>query len=221
MEAGADDYLTKPFDRDALEARMIVAERVTKLHARLAEQQRELERLNSELFTQARRDPLLGRVGNRLAMREDLDRVEHRVERYRHSYAVALCDIDRFKSYNDSVGHQAGDDVLRAIAGSLVANCRRDDAVYRYGGEELLVLLTEQDAESAGIAAERMRAAVESLGIPHPGLDPPGVVTISIGVAAGRGDDDGGADATLTSADAELYRAKQAGRNRGAVESGE
>jgi two-component system cell cycle response regulator len=214
IEAGADDYLTKPFDRDALEARMIVAERVTELHRRLADQQHEMERLNRELFTQARRDPLLGRVGNRLSMGEDLDRVEARVGRYGHAYSVALCDIDRFKSYNDAAGHLAGDDVLRAVAGSLVGNCRREDAVYRYGGEELLVLFAEQDAESAAVAAERMRAAVESLGIPHPGLDPPGVVTISIGVAAGRGADDGGADATLTRADAALYRAKQEGRNR-------
>jgi two-component system cell cycle response regulator len=220
MEAGADDYLTKPVDPDALAARMIVAERITGLYRRLAEQQRELEGLNQELFRQARRDPLLGQVGNRLSMREDLERVERRVARYGHAYAIALCDIDRFKPYNDAAGHIAGDDVLRAVAGSLVANCRREDAVYRYGGEELLVLLAEQDVESAVVAAERMRAAVESLGIAHPGLDPPGVVTISIGVAGGRGTDDGGVDATLTRADAALYRAKQGGRNRVEAEAG-
>jgi two-component system chemotaxis response regulator CheY len=220
IEAGADDYLTKPFDRDALEARMIVAERVTGLHRRLADQQRELERLNRELFTQARRDPMLGRVGNRLSMVEDLERVEARVARYGHTFAVALCDIDRFKPYNDAKGHVAGDDTLRAIAGSLVGNCRREDSVYRYGGEEFLVLFAEQALDSAAVAAERMRAAVESLGIPHPGLDPPGVVTISVGVARGRGADDGGTDATLTSADGALYRAKQDGRNRVATEPG-
>ena len=220
IEAGADDYLTKPFDRDALEARMIVAERVTGLHRRLADQQRELERLNRELFTQARRDLMLGRVGNRLSMVEDLERVEARVARYGHTFAVALCDIDRFKPYNDAKGHVAGDDTLRAIAGSLVGNCRREDSVYCYGGEEFLVLFAEQALDSAAVAAERMRAAVESLGIPHPGLDPPGVVTISVGVARGRGADDGGTDATLTSADAALYRAKQDGRNRVATEPG-
>jgi two-component system cell cycle response regulator len=214
MDAGADDYLPKPLDPDALEARLIAASRVTGLHRRLEDQQVELERLNDELHEQARRDPLLSEIGNRLGMREDLQQVEARVERYGHSYAIALCDIDHFKSYNDTRGHLAGDEVLKRVAGALVETTRREDSVYRYGGEEIMVLLAEQGLDGAAATAERMRVAVEALEIPHPGSVPSEVVTISVGVARGRPADEGGADATLGGADAALYRAKQEGRNR-------
>jgi two-component system cell cycle response regulator len=213
MHAGADDYLTKPLDRDELEARLTAATRVTELHRRLAQQQGELERLNLELYEQARRDPLTT-VGNRLRMREDLEELEDRVARYGHTYAVVLCDVDKFKPYNDTAGHLAGDDVLRRIAQSLDRSCRRADAVYRYGGEELLVVLQEQDLQAAAGTAERMRRDVEAMAIEHPGLDPAGTVTISAGVAARADQPERGSDATLRRADAALYEAKAKGRNR-------
>jgi two-component system cell cycle response regulator len=220
MEAGADDFLTKPLDRDVLETRLAAASRITGLHRRLAQQQSELESLNRRLFDQARVDPLT-EVGNRLRLREDFKALEDRVERYAHAYAVALCDIDRFKAYNDNQGHVAGDEVLRAVAATLVRNSRPGDSVYRYGGEEMLVVLAEQSLDSAVTAAERMRNGVEDLKIAHPGMTEigaPGLVTISIGVAAGRGPGDGGADRALRGADEALYRAKQDGRNRVAAE---
>jgi diguanylate cyclase (GGDEF)-like protein len=145
-------------------------------------------------------------------MDEDLERLNEQATRYGHSFAVVLFDVDRFKQYNDTAGHAAGDEVLRSVAAALVGECRSGDAAYRYGGEELLVALPEQDDESAGAAAERMRGAIEALQIPHPGVTRPGVVTVSGGVACVRPDD------TLTKllgrADAALYRAKEAGRNR-------
>jgi two-component system chemotaxis response regulator CheY len=213
MEAGADDYLTKPLDPDELEARLAAASRVTGIHRRLAEQQGELERLNRELHRQARTDPLTG-VANRLRMREDLDTLEGRVERYGHTYAALLCDIDRFKRYNDACGHVAGDDVLRSVADALADACRRGDVVYRYGGEEMLVLLPEQDLETAVAAAERMRSGVEALQIPHPGIELAGLVTISIGVVVWRGGQMGGSEGMLKRADEALYRAKREGRNK-------
>jgi two-component system, cell cycle response regulator len=213
MEAGADDYLTKPLDLDELEARLAAASRVTGLHRRLAEQQGELERLNGELHRQARTDPLTG-VANRLRMREDLGTLEGRVERYGHTYAALLCDIDRFKRYNDACGHVAGDEVLRAVADALADACRRGDVVYRYGGEEMLVLLPEQDLEAALAAAERMRSAVEALRIPHPGIEPAGLVTVSVGVVVWRGGQAGGSEGMLKRADGALYRAKSEGRNK-------
>jgi two-component system cell cycle response regulator len=212
MEAGADDYLTKPLDRDQLEARLAAAARVTAVHRKVATQQAELERLNDALHKQARHDPLTG-LRNRLQMLEDLGLCEARFERYGHGYAVAMCDIDRFKAYNDHCGHLAGDDVLRAVADELARLCRSGDAAYRYGGEELLVVFPQQGTEGVLIAAERIRRGVERLGIAHPGLTTPGVVTVSIGLAVRDADLDAGVEALLIRADAALYRAKDEGRN--------
>jgi diguanylate cyclase (GGDEF)-like protein len=211
MQAGADDYLTKPFQRDQLATRLIAADRITGLHRQLASQQTELERLNEMLFQDSRHDRLTG-LGNRRRLDEDLERLADQARRYDHRLAVVLFDVDRFKQYNDTAGHAAGDEVLRSVASALAAECRTGDAAYRYGGEELLVALPEQELEPATTAAERMRAAIEALGIPHPGITPAGVVTVSGGVACL------GPDETVASllgrADAALYRAKRDGRNR-------
>jgi two-component system cell cycle response regulator len=212
MKAGADDYLPKPLDEGELEACLVAAERVTTLNRKLAEQQGELERLNRELYEQSRQDALTA-VGNRLRMQEDLETTDGKVARYGQGYAVALCDVDHFKAYNDSHGHQAGDEVLRSVADALRTTCRKGDAVYRYGGEELLVLLPGQSLELAAAAAERMRGAVEALAISHPLAEQSSVVTISIGVAVRDVARDGRVEAVLRDADAALYRAKENGRN--------
>jgi diguanylate cyclase (GGDEF)-like protein len=216
MEAGADDYLAKPLNPDELESCLIAAERVTGLYRKLAEQQGELESLNRDLYEQSRQDALTG-VGNRLRMQEDLETIEAGVARYGRGYAVALCDVDHFKAYNDACGHPAGDKVLRSVADALRGTCRKGDAVYRYGGEELLVLLPGQGIEFAIAAGERMREAVEGLGIAHPLGDPAAMVTVSVGVAARDHAADAGAGGVgelLGTADAALYRAKSEGRNR-------
>jgi two-component system, cell cycle response regulator len=213
MEAGADDYLTKPFDRDDLATRLIAAQRVTGLHRRIAAQQAELERLNAALFADSRRDALTG-LGNRRSQDEDLEVLAARTERYGHPFCVALFDIDHFKAFNDTAGHLAGDEVLRSIAATLEHQGRRGDAFYRYGGEELLVVFPEQTLETAAIAAERMRDVIESQAIPHPGLEDGSVVTVSAGIACyepGHGDE---VSLLLRRADAALYAAKEAGRNR-------
>jgi two-component system cell cycle response regulator len=93
LEAGADDYLSKPLDRDELQVRLISALRVTQLHRRLAFQNDELETLNRKLFEQSREDPLT-RLGNRLRLREELDALLGGAERYGHSYSAVLCDVD-------------------------------------------------------------------------------------------------------------------------------
>ncbi|MEA2283871.1 MAG: hypothetical protein QOK21_4478 [Solirubrobacteraceae bacterium] len=195
MEAGADDVLLKPLDAADLERKLIAAERVTATHRRL--------------HADARHDPLTG-IGNRLRLAEDLEAVCGRVERYGHAYCVAIADVDRFKGYNDAHGHPRGDDVLRAVAETLRETVRTGDSVYRYGGEEFVVLLPEQSLAGAEQAAERLRAAVEALALPHPGGD---WVTISIGVA-GLGDGSCAPDALFDTADRALYEAKEAGRNR-------
>ena len=211
MQAGADDYLTKPFKSDQLAIRLIAADRITAIHRRLAAQQTELERLNAILFEDSRRDRLTG-LGNRRRLDEDLERFLDQARRYERALSVALFDVDRFKQFNDTAGHAAGDEVLRTIATVLAGQCRGGDAAYRYGGEELLVAFPEQSLERASIAAERMRAAVEAKGIPHPALHPSGVVSVSAGIASLEPGDD--IEVLLSHADAALYDAKEAGRNR-------
>jgi diguanylate cyclase (GGDEF)-like protein len=206
LEAGADDYLVKPLDRQELQARLISARRVTQLH-------KELWRLNRELFEETRRDPLT-RMGNRRRMKEDLEILVNRASRYQQGFCLAICDIDFFKRYNDTCGHHGGDAALRAVAEALAAHSRAGDAVYRYGGEEFVVVLPEQTLETSLVAMERRRAMIEDLAIPHPGKSPPGVVTVSAGVAAYRTYDGKDHDAVIARADAALYLAKAQGRNR-------
>ena len=179
------------------------------VHARSREQQAELSRLNAELAVVSRRDPLTG-VGNRLRMDEDVQAIRRDLERSGRSGAIALVDVDHFKRYNDLFGHLAGDAVLRRIGSALGASLRAGDGVYRYGGEEFLLLLPGASVADAEAVVARLTESIEELQIAHPGNDPWGVVTISAGVAPmGPGD----ADNWLRTADSALYRAKDAGRN--------
>ncbi len=215
MKSGADDYLFKPLDREELGARLAAAGRVTSLHRQLNLQKKELERLNTELFEQARRDPLT-KLGNRLLLREDLETLRARVERYGHSYSALLCDIDYFKLYNDTYGHLKGDDVLQEIANVMLQTFRSGDTSYRYGGEEFLAIIPEQNLELAAVAGERLRASVEELAIPHES-SPFGIVTVSCGLAELTSDGKKTVDEFLKQTDTALYKAKARGKNNVAV----
>jgi diguanylate cyclase (GGDEF)-like protein len=212
MNAGADDYLIKPLDPDELQARLIAATRVTSLHHQLADQRTQLQALNHELATLARRDPLTG-LSNRRVLQEDLELLEARVARYGHRYCMTLLDIDHFKAYNDTHGHQAGDDVLQAVSAQLQHQARAGDALYRYGGEEFLCILPEQTLATGIHATQRMRASVQLLSIPHH-TNSTGVITLSAGVATLDPDHPRPAHEVLKEADDALYQAKQHGRNR-------
>ena len=213
MSAGADDFMVKPLDRVALEATLIAARRVTALHDELRDQRSKLVRLNSLLHDDARRDPLT-MLGNRTRLSEDLAGAAARIERYGHGYCLAMFDIDYFKRYNDQLGHLAGDEALRAVAQALAGAARSGDMAYRYGGEEFLVLLPEQTLATAMVAVERLRGAVQDLGLAHPDNPPSGVVTISGGVAESTAARPIAVDEWLRRADVALYRAKALGRNR-------
>ena len=212
MEAGADDYLVKPLDAVELKLRMLVASRVTALHRRLFHQSEELAQLNHRLFDQSRTDSLT-KLGNRLRLSEDLDTIGAQADRYDRRYCAIMCDVDYFKAYNDGEGHLAGDKVLQVVARTLVSTSRAGDQIYRYGGEEFLILLPEQDLTAGVTAANRFRQAIEEMAIPHDGNPSNGVVTISAGVASFRGGEPKSIQAWLNEADTALYRAKQQGRN--------
>ena len=182
-----------------------------RLEERVAERTRELEQLNEKLRSLARIDPMLG-IGNRRAMDDELEKMHQRARRYGRPYSVALMDVDYFKKFNDHYGHQAGDDTLLTVARVAKHSVRAADEVYRYGGEEFLVLLPEVTVEGAAIAAEHIRAAVEQEACEHQ-LSPLGVVTVSIGVANEDMDTPNLAQ-TIARADEALYRAKERGRNR-------
>jgi two-component system chemotaxis response regulator CheY len=130
IHAGADDYVAKPLDPFALHSRLLVAHRVTATHLELA-------RARVELARQAHTDPLTG-LRNRLRLTEDLTDLHERSVRYGRHYSLALCDVDYFKAYNDTYGHQRGDRALQAVAEVLATSGRRGEGVYRYGGEEFL-----------------------------------------------------------------------------------
>ncbi|GAB4098256.1 GGDEF domain-containing response regulator [Sinomonas halotolerans] len=204
LEAGADDYVAKPLDPFVLHSRLLVAQRVTSLHAQLA-------RYRAVLSEQARTDPLTG-LPNRLKLTEDLDTLHERAERYGQDYALAMCDVDRFKEYNDTYGHQAGDRVLQEVAAALAGGSRRGDGVYRFGGEEFLLVLPNQSWAGAKAATERARASIEALAIAHSG-SPAGVVTVSAGASAYTQGHRPDLDTMLAEADRALYAAKAAGRN--------
>ena len=180
------------------------------------QQESVLERLVRELAETARNDALTG-VGNRLRFDEDLATARARLQRYGQGFALILIDVDHFKAYNDCYGHVAGDTALRQLAACLREKSRAGDAVYRIGGEEFMVLLPDQSPQAARVAAERLRQAVAGLAVQHAGNSPWGVVTVSLGVTAAQPGDGRSVDAWLRDADARLYAAKRAGRNRVAV----
>ncbi len=181
------------------------------LEQRVEERTRDLDVLVKKLKEQSLEDPML-KVGNRRAMDMEVAKLYEYTRRYKRQYAVALVDVDRFKHYNDHYGHQLGDEILIKLAACIKGVIRRTDSVYRYGGEEFLVLFLEVGLESGKVAAEHIRRAVEELKIVHEGIETP-YVTVSIGVA---NEDIDCPDPlkTIGRADEALYRAKHNGRNR-------
>jgi diguanylate cyclase (GGDEF)-like protein len=201
FNAGADDYITKPFDARQLKARV-------RSGARIVQLQQELIAAREQLREKAMHDPLTGLL-TRGAFFEICDGEIARASRRGQSLALMLADLDHFKAINDRYGHLAGDDVLRETAKRLRATFRRGDAVGRYGGEEFVALAVGCQLEDALGLAERFR---ESIG-QAPVVTSAGAIeiTTSVGVAVIPGIDNSWT--LLKAADEALYRAKAAGRN--------
>jgi diguanylate cyclase (GGDEF)-like protein len=176
--------------------------------ARLVEREAELARLNQQLVEDSRHDPLTG-IGNRRALSDDLPMYRTLQRESHEEIAVLLCDVDHFKSYNDRFGHLAGDQALCMIAATARGALRAQDAAYRFGGEELLLVLRGAGPQEALKSAERVREAVQHAAFVHP-LAGAGVLTVSIGLACGAEPP----EELLARADTALYDAKRFGRNR-------
>ncbi|MCA8222402.1 sensor domain-containing diguanylate cyclase [Burkholderia sp. BC1] len=179
----------------------------------LGAQLRRRMRAESELILLARTDGLTG-LNNRRSFGEVLDREWRRARRVRSVFSLLFVDVDRFKAYNDTYGHQAGDDALAAVARCIGENIRRPaDVAARYGGEEFVVLLPDTAENGAAQIAERIRIAINELGLEHVGSEF-GRVTASIGLASWKPDQDVEPDAIIKAADEALYYAKATGRNK-------
>jgi diguanylate cyclase (GGDEF)-like protein len=183
------------------------------LHLQAREAGRRLRDTNRELASSARLDPLTG-AANRLRLEEDLLALDAGGDPPRAPVAIVLVDLDRFKAYNDRHGHLAGDWVLRRVADTLAESIRSADRVYRYGGEELLVVLAGVDEAAADGIVGRMLMGINTLEIPHPENRPWQVVTASAGWVLHQPGGPVAASASLIAADEALYRAKRLGRNR-------
>jgi len=204
MEAGADDYITKPFKHNELRLRLRAGRRIIEL-------QSELMAARDTFRVKAARDSLTGLL-NHEEILGLLNQELARAERDKQCVSVIMADLDHFKEVNDSYGHLAGDAVLRSAAGMMQTLARSYDYVGRYGGEEFLVILPGCCGECAVSFAERLRLRVGSSDIDtSEGMIP---VTISIGVAASGGKKGWDADSIVKAADEALYRAKEQGRNR-------
>jgi two-component system cell cycle response regulator len=204
MEAGADDYIVKPFKHNELKVRLRAGRRIIEL-------QGELLKARESLQEKASHDPLTG-LWNHEEILTILDHELARAEREGHHVSAIMADLDHFKRVNDTYGHLAGDVVLFTAADRMHSQMRPYDAIGRYGGEEFLVILPECGRECAFALAERLRTNIGDNGVDTPeGLIS---VTVSLGVAVGGKGKHMDAYSLVHAADKALYAAKANGRNR-------
>ncbi|MEX1185776.1 MAG: diguanylate cyclase [Gemmatimonadaceae bacterium] len=211
LDAGADDYITKPINFAELEARVRSMLRIKRLQEDLESRERELEEMNDRLRRVSQTDGLTG-LDNRRYLEERLHEMFEHSLRLHEPLSVVMCDIDHFKSVNDTYGHLAGDAILRQFADLISEQAREIDRVGRYGGEEFLIILPGTVLDAAVTFAERVREEIgnhvfvyEAERIKR---------TVSCGVAAWPHPLISSRDQLIRSADDALYVAKERGRDR-------
>jgi diguanylate cyclase (GGDEF)-like protein len=196
MDAGADDFITKPLDEEQLAARLRVAERILALH--------------HKLHIQATHDHLTG-VWNRGAIMDYLQKELEQGARRGACTTVIVADLDHFKRVNDNYGHPAGDEVLREAARRMRLALRGYDRIGRYGGEEFLITASDCDGSQAEALAERICRSIGAEPVDSRFGKIPMTVSLGVGICQGQSEDAG---LLISAADEALYRAKKAGRNR-------
>jgi diguanylate cyclase (GGDEF)-like protein len=211
LEAGADDYITKPIDFAELKARMTSMLRIKRLQEALEERERQLLEANERLRHISQTDGLTG-LDNRRHLEERLEEMFRHSQRLNEPFACVMCDLDRFKSVNDEYGHQAGDAVLKQFARILRGEVREIDRAGRFGGEEFMLLLPGTVLDAGVTFAERVRKQVEAHTFTFEGNSIRR--TASFGVSAWPHPRVTDCDSLMRAADDALYVAKETGRNR-------
>ena len=211
LEAGADDYITKPIDFAELKARLRSMLRIKRLQEALEEREKELLEVNEKLTYMSQTDALTG-LDNRRHLNERIDEMFSHAKRLNEPFSLVMCDLDKFKSVNDTYGHQAGDEVLKQLSAILKDEAREIDRVGRYGGEEFMLLLPGTVLDAAVTFAERVRKRIEGNTFTFPG----GTLTrtSSFGVAGWPHPKIEQCDDLVRTADDALYVAKETGRNK-------
>ncbi len=207
MEAGADDYITKPFNNQEFKVRLRAGRRITELNE-------ELIRMRNILQKQATCDELTG-LYNRRFLREILEKEFYHATRYQTDLSCILFDIDFFKKINDTFGHTFGDLVLQGVSSTLRKVIRKGDILFRHGGEEFIILLPNTDIDGAMIVAEKIRSTCEAQ-THNDGINVT-TVTVSLGVASTNLHHPSHGKKLVELADRALYQAKVEGRNRAKV----
>ena len=203
LNLGAVDYITKPFHLPIVKARV-------RNHLSL--------KLKTDLLEELSHIDGLTHIANRRHFDEVMEKETRRIHRMAQPISILMLDVDYFKPFNDNYGHGLGDECLVQVAKTMTHELKRpNDLLARYGGEEFVVLLPETPLAGAIKVAEDLRAAVEALNFPHKYSAVADHVTISVGVASNEVSQESAVDELLKRADAALYQAKAAGRNRVSV----
>ena len=218
IDAGGDDYLTKPFSEVTLAAKIKAMQRIAEMRQRLYEATKQLQIANEKLHELSFTDELT-KIANRRAFDQALANEWRRACRLtteNKQIALIMIDIDYFKFYNDTYGHIAGDKCLQQVAKALEKSLHRGtDFLARYGGEEFVVVLPHSSKHGSIALAETLRKNVMALDIPNGRSEANDkVVTISLGVALMEADPEKERFKLLSAADMALYEAKESGRNR-------
>lgn len=214
IDSGGDDYLSKPVSRVVLEAKLRAMLRLKAMQRRLMELTAQLRRTNAQLQDLSERDSLTG-LANRRMFDRRLDDEIAEARRSGQPLTVMLCDVDRFRQYNDSLGLVQGDECLRNVGHLLATVCQRTrDFVARYGSEEFALILPATPKSGAMTYARALQRMLQQLAIPHPASDLAEHVTISGGITTCVPDADTHAEAMVVRADQALFAAKHQGRNR-------